>query len=254
MKSKYVKADINNSFLYCSKDLQDGKKVLYIGLPCEIFALKNFLKIKKVSDKNLILIDLICHGVPSIEIWNKYIEEKFPLQRIIDVDFRYKKIGWEKYFIKVKTNKVKYVSFKGNDEYMRAFLKCYSLLPSCYNCLHKANNHLSHLTIGDFWDVQKYSPNSYCKKGTSLVVIHNKEKVDKLLAYLNVKGVLREEDIAVLKFCNPSYFSSSVKPEDIDKYKKILETDGFLKAVNCVTKSENYSQLIRLKNKFKSLY
>ena len=60
--SKYVQASVENSFRQAKDYLQDGRSVLYIGTPCQIAGLKNYLK---KDYENLITVDLICHGVPS---------------------------------------------------------------------------------------------------------------------------------------------------------------------------------------------
>ena len=63
--SKYVHCYIGDSYKYVKKDLESGKKVLFIATPCQIAGLRNYL-INKYE--NLFLIDIICHGVPSQKV------------------------------------------------------------------------------------------------------------------------------------------------------------------------------------------
>ena len=252
MRSKYVKADFCNTFNECYEDLKNGLTVLYVGLPCEIFVLRTYLEKRNVILDHLICVDLICHGVPSQDVWEIYLQEKFGKQKIEDVNFRYKKLGWEKYFIRIKTNKKTYVSFKRKDEFMRAFSGAYSLMPSCYKCIYKGKNHYSDLTIGDFWNVKKYSC-SYNKKGTSLIVFHNDNVKNALVPALKQYGSINKIDVEILKNVNPSYYYSTVKPDNFQKYCDTFEKEGFIKAVNAVSLPVNYSLKIKIVNKIKSL-
>ena len=72
--SKYLQSRTESSFLECRKFLDDGRKVLYTGTPCQIAGLKAFLK---KDYENLFAVDVICHGVPSPALWQKYIKFRF---------------------------------------------------------------------------------------------------------------------------------------------------------------------------------
>ena len=68
--SKYVQSQIGKTLNQVKKDLDNGEKVLFTGTPCQIQGLRTFLRKDYV---NLILMDIVCHGVPSPLIWQKYI-------------------------------------------------------------------------------------------------------------------------------------------------------------------------------------
>ena len=69
--SKYIQSKIGDSFITIKELLSSGRKVLFCGTPCQVAGLKSFLK----SDPdNLLTIDLICHGVPSPGLFNKYLQ------------------------------------------------------------------------------------------------------------------------------------------------------------------------------------
>ena len=70
-KSKYVQAEVRNTYSSVKNDLDNGNKVLFVGTPCQASGLKEFLR--KPYD-NLILTDLICHGVPSSKVLEKQFE------------------------------------------------------------------------------------------------------------------------------------------------------------------------------------
>ena len=68
--------------------LKAGRKVLFIGTPCQIAGLKTFLR--KEYD-NLITVDLICHGVCPTKYLNEevsFLSNKFKLKDVKDIRFR----------------------------------------------------------------------------------------------------------------------------------------------------------------------
>ena len=74
-RSKYVQSRIGDSYQKAQRFLKEGRKVLFTGTPCQIAGLKCFLR--KEYD-NLLTVDVICHGVPSPEVWREYIKELRP--------------------------------------------------------------------------------------------------------------------------------------------------------------------------------
>lgn len=67
--SKYVQSDIGQCNREVKKLLEEGKKVLFVGTPCQVSGLLTMLG-KKYN--NLYLCDFICHGVPSPKVYKKY--------------------------------------------------------------------------------------------------------------------------------------------------------------------------------------
>ena len=93
--SKYLQSDLGNIFSFVKENIDD-KKILFVGVPCQVAGLKAYLK--KEYD-NLICIDLFCHGVPSPKLFDKYIKELEEKQNdeLINYDFRDKSTGWDTY-------------------------------------------------------------------------------------------------------------------------------------------------------------
>lgn len=65
MGSKYVKADTKSTFKECKEFLDAGKPVLYSGTPCQILALKFFLK---QDYANLTTVSIACFGTMPVSI------------------------------------------------------------------------------------------------------------------------------------------------------------------------------------------
>ena len=169
--SKYVYSDLNQSYQSCKKDLDMGKEVVFVGTPCQISGLKRFLK---RPYNNLFLIDFICHGAPSQDIWKKYISEIKGKKEIAGISFRDKRDGWEKYSISIRfTDGTEYIKNHDDDLYLAAFIGNLILRKACYNCSWKGiQNRESDITLGDLWGAKELAPDLYDDKGTSLLFIN----------------------------------------------------------------------------------
>lgn len=64
--SKYVQSNTLDTYNNVKKDLQEGKQVLYSGTACQIAGLNKFLE---KNYKNLLTVDIVCHGVPSQKLF-----------------------------------------------------------------------------------------------------------------------------------------------------------------------------------------
>lgn len=228
LKSKYVQSFIGNTFQEAEHFLRIGRKVMFVGTPCQISALKNYL-VKDYS--NLLAVDIICHGVPGTGVWNKYLNELvysngINLKNITDILFRAKQtegFNWEQYgfVVKYKTPKAdnikRYAVKAGKNQYMLAFTKNYTLRPSCYDCPAKCGKSNSDITIGDYWGAFKYIPRLYDKKGLGLAIVHSTVGVEAINA-IKSQIICKECDMRVVQDCNKAYFDSAIKPENYDAF------------------------------------
>lgn len=89
--SKYVRANLGNTFSKIVNDLKAGKKVLFIGNACNVAGIKKLVSSMPEKD-NLYTMDFICHGTPSHELYREYIDwvEHREHKKIVSFDFRYK--------------------------------------------------------------------------------------------------------------------------------------------------------------------
>lgn len=171
--SKYVQSKIGNTYIKTKEFLNQGRKVLFSGTPCQVAGLTSYLG---RGYDCLFAIDLICHGVPSPVVWQKYINyrEKKAGSRTRRIDFRRKDEGWKLYSLLFKyQNGKEYIQTLNKDLYMRAFLKDVCLRPSCYDCQFKTLNRQSDITLADFWGIQNVLPEMDDDKGTSLIFVNS---------------------------------------------------------------------------------
>lgn len=170
--SKYVQSRIGNCYKIAEIFLKKGREVLFSGTPCQIAGLKKFL-IKDFS--NLICVDIICHGVPSPMVWQKYIEP-FELNKSSSFSFRDKSNSWKRYEIVVSKDQKEIIrETVGQNLYMKVFLSDLCLRPSCARCPAKCGKSHSDITIADFWGIENLHPEFDDDKGCNLVII-NSEK------------------------------------------------------------------------------
>lgn len=179
--AKYIQSNIGDSYKKVKQYLENGIQVLFTGTPCQIEGLYSFLK---KDYKNLYTQDLICHGVPSKNVWKKYLEYRQKIDNGIleKINFRNKENkGWSHYEVSFKyINKVVNINHN-KDLYMKLFLKDMILRPSCYDCRFKKRHKKSDITLADFWGINNVLEKINDEKGISLVIV-NSEKGDKLLS------------------------------------------------------------------------
>lgn len=171
--SKYVQSDLDHIFRQVKNDLKKGLTVLFSGTPCQTAGLNSY--IGKKLRKNLILVDIVCHGVPGPYVWRDYIAylEKKQRDRICWVNFRDKqKFGW-----KAHKETFKFVNTEENEmQFTYAFYKHILFRQSCGVCPYTNTQRPSDITIADFWGWEKTdSEINKDDKGISLILV-NTEK------------------------------------------------------------------------------
>lgn len=187
-QSKYVKANLNNAFEKCKEYLDNNRKVLYSGTPCQLMALKKTLG-KNYS--NLITVEITCHGTMPKQIWLDYLETiKRPDAKIISINMRSKEnTTWEKYNFEVKySDGKKFTEEHSKNKYMKAFLSDKYLNTSCYSCVAKSGLQ-GDIVLGDYWGVNKYHSTIDTKYGVSFIIANSEKGKNILKKLTNIKIV-----------------------------------------------------------------
>lgn len=184
--SKYLQSNTVKGF---QKLLNSEKKSIVFALPCQIFGLRQLIRQSKLEDK-FILVDLFCAGIPTINLWRKYIEfiiRIIGLSDVSSVNFRSKAQGWHKFSIELtdKNGKI-YRQNIFNDLFFSFYLKRICLNKACYDCMFRNGIAFSDIRLGDFWG-EKYR---MFDDGVELVVLVTKKGED---AWNNVKSAFRFE-------------------------------------------------------------
>lgn len=217
--AKYVQSKIGDTFLQVQQLLGKNELVYFSGTPCQIDGLLKFLN---RDYNNLICQDIICHGVPSPIIWQKYIKEN-GFNSNDKINFRDKSTGWETYSFKIQgEHNLKELAI--NNLYMNVFLSDLCLRPSCYECCSKSLCKNSDITLGDFWGIDNVIKNMNDHKGTSLVII-NSNKGENFFKNIKNNFLLKEVKVNEAIKYNSSAIKSSHKPDKRDAFFKDIQTN-----------------------------
>lgn len=215
--SKYVQSCIGEVYRQVGEELKT-RRVLFSGTPCQCAGLRNFLG---EDPDNLLTVDLICHGVPSPEVWEYYIDLFGYAHDVKRVDFASKRFGWKFAHMEINfSDRDTYLCPLNRDAYGGIFLSGLSERPSCHACKFKFPNVQSDLTLGDALGVQDFAPELFDDRGTSLVIVHT-AKGKELLERTNLKH--QAVDFIDIVTRNPRLTTSTVA----DGRRKIFFTEFF---------------------------
>lgn len=244
--SKYVQSRINDNYIKVEQFLKQGRQVLFSGTPCQIAGLKKYL-IKEY--KNLICVDIICHGVPSPMIWQKY-KAQFELSYTSSISFRDKSNSWKTYEVVVSKDQKEVIrETVGQNVYMKIFLSDLCLRPSCAICPAKDGKSKSDITIADFWGIQHIHPEFDDDKGCNLVLI-NSEKGLNFFNKLECDKI--ESDFNTAIKYNPSYFKCASEPKYRQYFFDNFDKFGF-SIYNKIQKEQQPSLIRRIASRIKRI-
>lgn len=236
-ETKYVQSTIGNTYRDIKAALKEKRKVLFSGTPCQVAGLKGYLG---KEDENLICVDLICHGVPSPEIWQRYLREIAGGRKVERVTFRNKTQGVSKITLDYHLNDGSVVKENYSDSlYMKGFIQNLYVRPSCFACKYKGFKRCSDLTIGDFWSAREFHPQFFSENGVSAVIVHSKKgeawlkKVAQELHIVRAKGkevACWNENLLVCAAKNPKSeaFFAGIQNENLMELLGSL-TQGYVK-------------------------
>lgn len=149
-KSKYVQSTISSSLIKAIKaDLKAGLQVLFTGTPCQTAGIRNATR----NHPNLVCVDIICHGVPSIELLRDHVKMVFGNpDSITSLTTR----DLQGYFLDLKSQgSTVYRRGFPDDAYLNGFQYALFYRDSCYRCKYARPERQSDITIGDFWGLGK---------------------------------------------------------------------------------------------------
>ncbi len=228
--SKYFQSDTAGIYSKTHGLLKTGRLVLFVGSPCQVTALHQFLG--REYD-NLITVDYICKGVPSPLLHKKKIElyERKEKSQIVFYRDKYDKYAWTDFgeLIKFANGKEKFIS-RWKDDINNCFVeRNINIRPSCYYCKNKGANYHSDITIGDFWGVSAVTEHDN-KKGVSALVINTtkgQDFIDKSKHYLYLERRTLEE----VKNGNPAFSRTAERPSDREAFFEHVNGAGLDSAV-----------------------
>ena len=234
-----------SKYIYCQEplpveniihDLGRGE-VLFIGLPCEVAALKKTLQVREVDVGNLITVDLICHGPTSPEIAKEFLDslEKGYHSKIIWMTVRYKKGAWRPPYL--------YAKFENGKEYIKPFYQTdygiaflHYIRKQCYECKFKGEKHVADITVGDGWGISQ-SSGFFNNFGVSTILTRT-TKADAVLYALDGFDFIETTENDALAN-NRRYYFPSERTEKCVRFEKDYSKFGLHRAcLNTLTTKE----------------
>lgn len=171
--TKYVQSDLSSVWEEIDSLLRQGKRVLFCGTPCQCDAVRLYAGDRRES---LILVDLICYGVPSPGIWEQYV--RFLETRYHGVFqafcFRDKRAGDHGRTAVLRIGGKEKTSPLLKDLFCKSYFCSVNLRPSCFSCRYCTVERRSDLTLGDFWGIESIRPDLDDGMGVSAVICHTK--------------------------------------------------------------------------------
>lgn len=244
--SKYVQSDLGNTFAEVRDLLRQGVEVLYSGCPCQISALKMYLGEER---RNLILVDIICHGVPSPVAWQMFLndEEIVAGCRLAHIVGR-RNCKWNDFGITLEFLNGVRKSFRGafrQNPYMAAYLNRWMNRWSCHHCECRQFKSGSDLTVGDDWAHYSESCEQDKRYGISCVFANTIKGRE---IFNLIKG---HAHVGVVDYAYEVNLNLAVlKDDDVPSNRKLFYGDisrlGFVGAVNRLLPKRECSLFIHI--------
>ena len=173
--SKYLQSNAEGLYKKVKKLLQAGEKVLVCGSPCQMAALRSYLR---KDYENLLVVDFVCRATNSPKVFHKYLEslETRYGAKIVAIKDKNKDHGWHSLARKITFDDGQvYYGESHVDDYRRGYHMNVYERPSCYDCKFKGFPRMSDITLADFWGLDKIDPSMDKNLGTSLVLVNSKK-------------------------------------------------------------------------------
>lgn len=211
--SKYLQSNTCDIYPEVLNNLLNGKEVLFIGTPCQVAGLKSFLR---EDYANLLTVDLVCHGVPSPQLFKFYLKQvgiNFE-REFEDFYFRNQKLSvYFQHSVVTKSGSEIHIS-PSKHSYICAYLKGWLHRESCYNCPFASIPRQADCSIADFWGVlsHKVPFAGDASNGVSMIMI-NTEKGEKIFNEIKKSFYVENKTLDDAKIDNHNLYTHDIRPE-----------------------------------------
>lgn len=198
--SKYIQSRTGQTYSEIKHllSINPNTKILFSGTPCQVAALKSFLKNEYA---NLLTVDIVCHGVGSELLFSKYLMENFTHYKKIAFRDKHVSPSCTNIYLYDLYNNVKIVPHTSPFEI--AFHRSLVTRLSCLNCKYATIPRVADISLGDFWGLTKIESGKfkyfYDNKGVSLVMVNSRKGE---MIFEKIKKI---PDIEVVKIENKDF-------------------------------------------------
>lgn len=243
-RSKYLQSYVGDTYRMAQEDLENGKIVLFSGTGCQLAGLYSFLNIQY---ENLITCEVVCHGVPSMKVFEHYIEviEKRNAGKVSSINFRDKSKGWKNNSIATifDNNKITTEYSVGN-LFHKGYLKGLYYRPVCGKCKYSCLPRIGDITLADYWKYEGKLKTDNPDMGISLIITSTKRgdmMINDCSDVMIIENTEKEDSIASCKHLVQSPEESKKRA----KFFRVLDKKGFEIAVNKCTKITVWDKVLR---------
>lgn len=254
--SKYLQSNALGLYKNVRELLRQGKKVLICGTPCQMAALRAFLR---KDYENLIIVDFICRGINSPKVFRKYLdylEDRYQ-SKVVYFKAKNKEIGWRQLTSKVvfENKKVLYDT-KDTSYFTIGYLSTgVYTRPSCYKCHFKGFPRIADITVADFWGAERVVGKEMDNDmGTSLVLLNSKKGK---AYYEQIKSTILDKEVPFESILSGNRaLVSSLNPPIVDRdaFYQDLNDLPFGEVADKYIRTKGYSVKRKIKNLLKFGY
>lgn len=170
--SKYQHSEMGGVFRSVRKDLAQGRRVLFVGMSCQVAGLLKFLG--RSDRSRLVTVDTICGGLATmlpmlnLEKSGRYVAIH---------SFRDKEHGWcplgFRYALKMERTDGSIENLGLDNPVLNAFSSKLTKRSSCLDCHFNGLDRHADITIGDFWGLKDYQEQH--AEGVSAMVVRSEQ-------------------------------------------------------------------------------
>lgn len=244
--SKYVQSEMGETLAHVRKLLNEGRRVIFSGTPCQVAALRGFAG--DINAENLLCIDLLCHGVGSPGVFRDYTEhlEQLHGKKLVDFRFRNKKIRLgvhNLYGVRARFSDGTAV-YSDEDWYQKLFLEKILCRRSCNECMFSNSVRYGDITIGDFKQMYGLIPEAPADRNGSVVICNTKA---------GAKVFARLEEYMDIYPCELKDIRSTNRPFD-RTVRPSADRNAFFDDYACLDFAELYKKYRRKTSFLRRLY
>lgn len=223
--SKYVQSELISVIDQIFYDLKSGRIVLFSGTPCQVHGIS--IRFAHYRNKGqLICVDIICHGVPSPDLFKDHIRtltEKYG--KIKSYRSRSKLEGWHSGVDRMITDNGDSVSLSNSIQANFVLFKTnLCLRECCYICRYATIERVGDITIGDYWGVEKFHKEWDDNKGTSLVLINTMQGCT---VFKKILKSIKAEKCTFNEILQPHLRKPTIRPDKTDEFWREYQLKGF---------------------------
>lgn len=171
--SKYVFSDAYAVFseIKSALNFKDNKKVLFIGLPCQVAALRKLFR----DNENLLLVEVVCHGTTPFSYLKQHIDilsSRYG-KTATRMSFRDPILNTYTFTLTLynKKGELFYAKrTKDGDTYQFGYHRAVSYRENCYQCRFAKPERNADITIADYHGLGLSAPCSFSARKVSLIL------------------------------------------------------------------------------------